>query len=211
MIAMTAKTTCLFLIGICIILILTIVVAKFIVIPIKVTTSNNEIKISKLTEENKDLLTKLNDAEKVVRDKIFVSEEAKLLKYISNHTKTLSDGMIKEAAASLVNSSKVKGIPIELIVGISQATSNFNTTYLVDSGHRGILALPQMYWITMKNTKDINIAAIGAASGADVLCELKTKHKELDKVLVAYFNDSEYSRQHRADIYKAAIEYAFYN
>ena len=186
-----------------------VAIVKFTVLPVKLAVSAKSAEIAELSSANKTLSEQLADAKAAVNTDIDKAERLKLKNYISAHTQVLTDKMIKEAAESLITYSSEYGVPLPLVVGIAQATSNFNTTYLSDDGHRGILALPNKLW----NTVEVNINYVN--HGANLSCSalkgiLKTT-SGVRKVLTVYFDDLKYTAKHENGVFKYALMYTCYS
>ena len=181
---------------------------KFIVLPVKLAIDSKPIEIVKLKQENKKLVNDLTNAKAVVIASMNEEELKKLKYYISDNTQVLTDAMIEEVASSLITYSNKHEVPIALVVGIAQATSNFNTTYLSEDEHRGILALSNKAW---KNF-DVNVNYIknGANIGCITLRDVMKKTKNVTEILTLYFDDLNYTTKYSDSIFKYSLIYTCY-
>lgn len=209
---MSTKTILIIFISTFILTMTTALLAKYLVLPIKNSISNKTTEIAKLTEINKNLLEQLANTKDVVTKELVLARKAVLIKYISENTTVLNDEMINDAAEHLTKASINHNIPLELLVGIAKATSEFNTTYFSVSGHRGILALPKSQWELLDNkVKNVNRILVGTDVGASALKELNKNDIKLDDLLLKYFDDFKYFENHKNNIYKTALEFACYD
>lgn len=203
------KLVCKVLLTVFILSLFVMALIKFVVLPTKLAVSNKSMEICELKQTNEKLTNDLANAKTAVINDINKEEIIRLKNYISSNTQVLTDVMVEDAATSLITYANTYEIPIALVVGIAQATSNFNTTYLSKDGHRGILALPNKLW---KDTKvNINYIKNGADIGCNVLRNIMKKTTNVTDILVIYFDDLKYTSNYKDDIFKYSLMYMCYS
>lgn len=208
---MNTKTIIQIFSAVIIIAIFVIAAAKFIVFPATILVSQKSVEIEELQEKVNVLSANLNDAKGVVLEEMRNSATKKLRNYISYKTTVLSSEMINTAAHALTGAAKINNVPLDLMVGIAEATSNFNTTYMSEKGHRGILALHP------KHTKELvdveqkpNLVDIGSNVGAKVLKGIINDHNDIIIILDNYFVDRKFADKHLNAVVKAAVDFNCY-
>jgi hypothetical protein len=208
---MSTKTIMQTFAAVMVVAIFVIVAAKFIVLPATILVSEKSVEIEELQGEVDVLSANLEDCKGTVLEEIHNNATKKLINYISYKTTVLSLEMINAAAHALTEAAKTNNVPLGLIVGIAEATSNFNTTYMSGKGHRGILALHP------KHTKELNeieqnpnLVDVGANVGAKTLKHSIKKHNGIILILDAYFVDTDFSNEYINDIVKASMDFNCY-
>lgn len=178
---------------------------KMVVTPLRkqfqeVHTYNAEIE-AKLEEVRE----KLDDVKTEVVKDLKLDNTELLTEYITKNTDNLTRPMIKNAAKALVDAAWENKIPLDLIVGIAQATTGFNTTYSTTYG-RGILSVSNHHVKTTgRPVRHINRVSVGANVGATYLSELcaANKNNTLKVIIDKYLHQEE-----AAKVFEFAAEFS---
>ena len=127
-----------------------------------------------LVVEFKKLSTDSSVVYKRINDQINKHECKVLIKYIENTTSNLLSPMIKSVARAIVSASVKHGIPIDIVVGLCEATSGFNPTTFTEYGERGLFKVsPNSYdIINIDDVSKLHEPGVSASAGVSLFAVL---------------------------------------
>lgn len=196
---------------IAIVLVVVILVAKFIISPINLALSDKSTQLQEITTVNAQLTEKLADVKLTIKKELYTNTKKVLKSYILENTSVLTEELATSAADALIDASIKHEVSLSLLVGVAQATSNFNTTYMSDKTHRGILAVFPMRTVAMNiPISTLNVVTVGADIGAKLLKEGIKSNTSANTTLDWYFNAQSYTRAHKLRILESIVDFNCY-
>lgn len=196
-------------VGLCVVLLLTLSIFKFVVEPMSLKLSDYSKLAHNLTNDNKKLKITLDNVKAAVRVEINKSEARFLEDYIMHVTDNITRNMAKKVAEALTKAAWEHKVPTEFAVGISQAITKFNPTYLDAQGNRGLLAYPvtENYDGTIIKLHDEHA---GAAIAAKKLGNITNSKSGTSICLDVYFNNQTTLPVSKSEIMEATTEYLIF-
>lgn len=115
--------------------------------------------------------------------------EERVLHYINKKNPNLSPEVSTELATSVVKESKLRDIPIKLLLGVIEVESQFQQFAISNTGAQGfmqIIARWHVDKIKKTTSKNLYAPAVNVAIGAETLRDCMDLHKSTEMSLLCY-------------------------
>lgn len=184
-----------------VLLVFVFLLAQYFVLPSMGEIGKLNSEVTQLQSSNKELSSRIGKVKELIEEELNVNQSKVLRQFISANCSNLNNDLVVDAAKSIVKAAHNNKVSLPLLVGVSYATTGFNTTF--NSGYEaGILSVPlslhnNWYVADSKREpqperlshKELNVSTTSANAGAALLFALLDKHSNIRYALNEYLEN----------------------